>query len=691
MERASAAAGPLPPPPATERRVVSEVVHGHRIDDPYRWLEDSDAAEVREWTRRQNAHTQSLLSRLPERGEIARRLAAHLARRSEAAVRRAGGRIFFTRREGDMPQPALWLAEADGSERLLVDPATAGSTTTALDWWYPSPDGRLVAYGLSDHGDEESTLYVRQTAAGGALLGEAIDRTRHCRVEWEPDGAAFYYTRRPRPGSVPPGEEHYHAHVYRHRLGDDPDRDPKVFGEGRPMTDMLEPVLSGDGRYLAVAAHRGWAKSDLYLLDRRRPDAPPLVLAEGEDALFLPQFAGPHLFVRSNWRAPRWRLWQVDPQRPERAAWRLVVAEDPEALLEDVAFDRGHLWVQRLRDAVSELEVLDREGRSLGRVAWPEPGTLTSLTADPEEPGAHVCLQSFTRPPRVYAVTAQDPAHPTPLGADDDAAPEVSVRRQCATSKDGTAVPMFVLDRPDGALTGDRFTLLTGYGGFNVPTTPTFRPQLAVWVEMGGVAAVANLRGGSEYGEDWHRAGMREHKQNVFDDLAACAEHLIATGVTRPERLAVSGRSNGGLLVGAAVTQRPDLFGAAECGVPLLDMVRFPDFLIAALWTTEYGDPKDADAFAWLYAYSPYHHVVPGRRYPAVLFHTAEQDSRVHPMHARKMAARMQAEAAGGPFLIRIEEEAGHGIGKPQAKVVAEQADILSFLRWQLGAAPGPA
>ncbi len=682
-----------PPPPPTPRRPVVEVLHGETVVDPYRWLEDGEAPEVRAWTEAQNGHTDAVLGALPRRGVFARRLAelwrSDLVR--NPAVR--GGRLFYLRRPGDQAQFALCLREdPDGPERVLVDPnALDERGVTALDWWYPSPDGRRLAYGCSRGGDEWSTLHVLDVDTG-EHLADRIPRTRYASLAWEPDGSGFFYTRYPTPGEVPAGEENYHRHVFYHVLGEDPGGDRAVFGPGRPREELVHLDLSEDGRYLLIVAYEGWNRADVLVLDRRRPAAGFVPVALGLDALFKGRAARGVLYLLTNLDAPRYRVLAVDlagspPEAwADRSAWLEVVPEDPERTLDLFAVAGDHLLLSALEHATARVFAVAADGSGRRELPLPGPGTVAALVGEPGAARAFLTFESFVTPPAIYRVDpARGSIEPAVAGAPPAGQVAVTVKQVFYSSRDGTRVPMFVLHRRDVVPDGDRPTVLTGYGGFNIARTPEFNPSLALWLERGGVWALANLRGGSEYGEAWHRAGMLGNKQNVFDDFIAAAEYLIAAGYTRPERLGCYGRSNGGLLVGAALTQRPDLFRAVACGVPLLDMLRYHRFLIGGLWVTEYGSADHPEQFRWLHAYSPYHRVVDGTPYPAVYLFTAASDTRVDPMHARKMAARLQAASASGrPVLLRIELEAGHGAGKPVAKIVAEQAEVWSFLAWQL-------
>jgi len=678
---------------------VVDSIHGVEVADPYRWLEITDADEVQTWIKAQNQYTRATLDGIQGRQIIRERLNELLAigTISTPAVRRQ--RYFYTKREGRQNQPVLFVRDGLwGENRVLLDPNTLSEDgTVALDWYHPSRDGKRMAYGVSPSGSEQSTLRVLDVASG-EHVGHAIPFTRACSVAWKPDGSGFYYTRYPTPGSVPAGEENYHRHVFYHSLGSDPAEDAEVFGQGRSPQDWPNLDISPDGRWLLVSVHQGWAKSEVYLRDLSQPVSQFATVVEGVEALFTGEIQNDRLYLHTNLEAPRYRLLSVDPANPGREMWQELVPER-EAVLQQVAVIGGRLFAHYLRDATSRLELFSLEGKPEREVELPTLGSLSGLGGEWDGHEAFFGFTSFAVPPEVYRVDlSEQPLTPAPLPRgqrgvelwEKVTAPidpsQYAIRQVRYRSKDGTEVPMFIVHRRGLELDGKRPTVLYGYGGFNVNQTPAFGRSLPMWLEHGGVYAVANLRGGGEYGESWHRAGMLGNKQNVFDDFIAAAEWLIENRYTNPKRLAIYGGSNGGLLVGAALTQRPDLFQAVVCAVPLLDMLRYHHFRIAKLWVPEYGSADDAHQFPWLYAYSPYHRVRDGVSYPAVLLTTAESDSRVDPMHALKMAARLQAASdSDRPVLLRVESKAGHGAGKPLSKTIDEQSDIWCFLFWQLG------
>ena len=683
---------PSPRPPSTRIEEVVDTVHGVRIADPYRWLEAGDSPDVAAWVEAQNLHTRAQLDARPGRAGLRERLTNLLSIGTVGPPEVRGSRNFHTRREGKgQNQPILYVREGlDGTDRPLVDPnAMSTDGTAALDWWYPSRDGTLVAYGISTTGDEKSVLHVRDVETG-VDRADLIPNTRYCSLGWLPDSSGFYYTRYPAKGSVPPGQENYGRHVFFHLLGTDPAKDPEIFGQERRPEEMIEIDLSPDGRWLTVIVYDGWARTDLLVRDvgreAGREGSRFVPVAEGIDAIFTGGVVDGTLYLRTNFEAPRYRLLVVDPAAPERASWRTLIPEGP-SVLDGFAVVGGRIVTLTMQDASSRVTVHAAEGALLLELPLPALGTVAGLSGEHDGQELFFGFSSYTVPPTVQRcdLTTLSTTTWEKVTADVDLT-GLQVKQVFFPSKDGTRLSAFIVSRAGLERNGANPTLLHGYGGFNVSLTPGFSRGLVLWLERGGIYVDVNLRGGGEYGEAWHRAGMLDRKQNVFDDFIAAMEWLAAERYTRPDRLAIMGGSNGGLLVGAALTQRPDLFKAAICAVPLLDMVRYHHFQIARLWVPEYGSAESPEQFQWIQTYSPYQRVRPGTAYPAVLLTTAEADSRVDPMHARKMAARLQAATTSDrPILLRTESRAGHGAGKPLSKQIDEASDVWSFLLWQLG------
>ena len=672
-----------PPTPTDD---IVDVLHGERIADPYRWLEDGASAATAAWTAAQNALTEAYLAALPIRAAVRARLAELLTIGSLGAPTPVSGRYLYQLREGSENQPVLYVRDgADGPDRVAVDPnAIDPAGRTALDWYHPSPDGRLLAFGLSENGDEQSVLHVRNLDTL-ETLPVRIPRARAADVAWLPDGSGFYYTRYPALELVPADEAAYHRSVYLHRLGTDPGADPLVF---KPAAKEHWPgvSLSRDGRWLLISVARTFDQTDLYLQDLARSGA-LVPVAEGLPALFDGQIAHGQLWLRTNLDAPTYRLYAVDPSAPARAGWREVLAPREEAVLDGVVVTRGHLALSYLEQATSRLRLADHAGQVLREVPLPALGSLFGLNGEEQGDELFYGVTSYTLPPSVYRIDLTSGVERLWQRVEADVDTGAFIVSQVRyPSTDGTPISMFLVHRREAARDGAQPVFLTGYGGFNISMTPAFSRALILWLERGGIVAVPNLRGGGEYGERWHQQGMLGQKQHTFDDFIAAAEWLVREGYTRPERIAAAGGSNGGLLMGAVLTQRPDLLGAVVVQVPLLDMLRYHHFLIARLWIPEYGSVEDPEQFRWLRAYSPYHHVLDGTPYPAVLLATAASDTRVDPLHARKMAARLQAATASErPVLLRLEAQAGHGAGKPIAQVLDELTDMWTFIINELG------
>ncbi len=685
--------------PKADKRPLEETIHGVNIVDNYRWLEDGASPDTQKWVDEEMAYTSALLDPLPGRDAMHKRLTELLSIGSISQPEIGGKYYFYTRREGMQNQPVLYVREGGaegkngGKDRVLLDVnQLAADGTIALDWYQPSENGKYLAYGTSPSGSEMSTLHIIETKTGNQLP-DTIERTRACSIAWLPDNSGFYYTRYPKKGDVPDGQEMYNRHIFYHDLGTDPDTDLKIFGEGRDPEDWPSVSLDNDGRLLLITVEQGWTKTELFLMDLKK-GTPPTRITIGKNFLYTGSIYNGRVYIVTNEDAPRYRVFVTEAGDYERDNWKEIIPQS-DAVLQGAAVWGGKIFAQYEQNATSQLKVFDIAGDKISDLPLPALGTVFGSDGKWNRDEIFYGFLSFTVPPTIYRYDLKTRA--TTLWAKVDA-PSIDpaayeVNQEWFHSKDGTRVPMFIVNKKGLKKDGHNPTLLTAYGGFNVSLTPNFSRTAYLWMEHGGVYAVANLRGGAEFGEDWHRAGMLDKKQNVFDDMIAAAEHLIAEKYTDTNHLAIQGGSNGGLLMGAMITQRPDLFRAVVCQVPLLDMLRYQNFQIAKLWIPEYGTADNPDQVKWLYAYSPYHHVKEGTEYPAILFMTADTDTRVDPMHAKKMAALMQAEAKNGsssdkPILLRIETKAGHGQGKPVAKQIEESTDMYSFLFWQLGIKP---
>ncbi|MFN7916886.1 MAG: prolyl oligopeptidase family serine peptidase [Vicinamibacterales bacterium] len=675
--------------PSTPTVDVVEHLHGRRVSDPYRWLEDEHSPAVRAWMDLQDAHAHSILDPLPARAPMLARLRDLLFIDVLYAPVHRKGRYFYARRHADREKAIVyWKDGEDGAEQVLFDPNTwAFGMDAALGPWVPSRDGRYCTYSVKENNSDESVTRIRDVAAG-VDLADVLPGTRYYAPSWLPDSSGFYYTRiPPLGGAVTVAERPGFAEVCFHALGTDPAGDVVVHPATGDAKTFINGVVSRDGRWLVVAIQRGWNSTDLFVLDRTVNGGAWQTLVSGTDALYDVFVWNDRFYIHTNDGAPRFRVLCADPARLERQQWREVIPES-DATLESMWLAGNRLVVDYLRNAASELCVFELDGTPVRTIAIPPHGSCSGLTGNPDDDDAYVSYSSFTQPAVIYRTSMATGATrewarvSPPLDMSDVRTEQVKYR-----SKDGTLVSMFLLYRSGAPRDGSNRTILYGYGGFNVNMTPSFSSMRAVWLERGGVFAIPNLRGGGEYGDGWHRDGMRLKKQNVFDDFIAAAEYLIAEGWTSPARLAISGGSNGGLLVGAALTQRPELFRAVLCAVPLLDMLRYHLSGSGRTWIPEYGSADDAAEFEALYQYSPYRRAVdaPPRAYPAVLFESADHDDRVDPLHARKMAAVLQArQAAPSPVLLSIERNAGH-VGADRMGQVAERiAAHLAFLESQL-------
>ncbi|HEY3681767.1 MAG TPA: prolyl oligopeptidase family serine peptidase [Streptosporangiaceae bacterium] len=686
--------------PPADRLPLVEDLQGHRVADPYRWLEDPDSPATQAWLAAEDDLFQAYAAALPGRAALRDRVRELLDTGAVGAPVWRGERRFFTRRTAGQEHAVLYTVDpATGAERPLIDPSALDpSGMTTLDAWQPDKEGRLLAYQVSTGGDEESVLHVMDVATGDRVEGP-IDRCRYTAIGWLPGGKAYYYTRRLPPELVPDGEAQYHRRVYLHRVGTPPSDDALIFGEGRDKTTYYSASVSRDGRWLTLTASRGTdIRDDVWLadLDASAAESPDLrVVQEGVDAATgLHVGRDGRLYVHTDLGAPRGRLAVADPSEPRPENWRDLIPEDPEAVLEDVAIldgglDRPVLLAGWTRHAISEITVHDLlTGARIGAVPLPGLGSIGAIVERPE--GGHEAWFGYTdtgTPAGVLHYDARTGATTQWAAPATDGVrlPEVRTDQVAYTSADGTTVRMLVVSRPDRV--GPAPTVLNGYGGFGISMTPGYSATILAWVEAGGVYAVAGLRGGGEEGEQWHRAGMRADKQRVFDDFHAAAEKLVADGWTTTGRLGISGGSNGGLLVGAALTQRPDLFAAVVCSAPLLDMVRYERFGLGQLWHGEYGTADDPEQLGWLLSYSPYHHVRDGVAYPATLFTVFDADSRVDPLHARKMCAALQHATSGtAPILFRRETDVGHS-SRAVSRSVELTATTLSFLASRTGLA----
>lgn len=688
--------------PTARRSDHVDVYHGEKVPDPYRWLEDPRSEETRAWIEAQNRLSSAFLDAIPQRAWIHQRLETLWNYERYGLPSRRGERYFYLHNNGLQNQSVLYTT-SPGFEnpRVLLDPNTwSADGTTSLAGYQISDDGKLLAYGISKAGSDWREWKVLDVATGRDLP-DHLQWIKFSSVSWLPDGSGFYYSRYAEPNEETRLEDtNYFQKLYFHRIGDPQGKDRLVYERPDQKEWGFSPHVTDDGRYLVITVWRGsQRKNDIFVQDLSQPNAPVVEVIRGFQAEYdFVTNVGSRFYFRTDHKADMGRVVVVDvapilaaagqgsegsqkPANVPHVAEETLIAE-AEYTLNSVQRVSDQLFATYLQDAHSVVRRYNLEGELLGELKLPGLGTVTGIAGRAVDQEAFYGFTSFTAPNTIYRYDLD--AEETEIWRQPKVAfdPERYETKQVfATSRDGTKVPVFLVHRRGLKLNGDLPTLLYGYGGFNIPITPSFSVASLVWMEMGGVNAVAVLRGGGEYGKPWHEAGQKHTKQNVFDDFIAAAQWLIDNGYTRPQRLAISGRSNGGLLVGAAMTQRPELFGAALPAVGVLDMLRFHKFTIGWAWVSEYGSSDDPEEFRSLKAYSPLHNVRPGTKYPATLVTTADHDDRVVPAHSYKFTAALQAAQGGdAPILIRIETSAGHGAGTPISKLIDEAADRLAFL-----------
>jgi len=678
---------PPPPPfatPETARQDVTDTLFGQPVPDPYRWLEDGEDAKVQAWMGAQDKVTRSYLDGLEGREALEKRLTELFYVDSISAPEKRGGRFFYSRRHADKEKRVWYWKEGEkGKEVVLLDPNTMSEDgSVSVSGVVPSWDGKKVAYQRRLNNADEATLHVMDVVTGKEL--EQLTGAKYATPNWTPKGDAFYYVYLPDDPAVAVSDRPGTAEVRYHVVGKPQTEDVLIKDKTGDPSTFLSVSLSRDGKWLMYYVWRGWNASDVYFREAKKPVTTkwtPLVV--GKDAIFGVEVWKDQFYILTNHEAPRYKVMRTTPKKFAFNKWETLVPEDAQSVIDSLQVIGQHLVVSRLQNAATSLEVRKLDGKLVRKVELPTIGATSGMTGDPGDDDAYFSFQSFTVPPQIYRTSIKKggptlwaevkvPIDPTPY----------SVEQVWYPSKDGTKVSMFIVRPKDKPLDGTMPFLLSGYGGFSVSMQPWFRASIYPWLEQGGGFAVPNLRGGGEYGEAWHRAGMGLNKQNVFDDFIGAAEYLVKEGYTTAGRLGIRGGSNGGLLVGAAMTQRPDLFGAVICEVPLLDMVRYHLFGSGKTWIPEYGSAEDEAQFKALLAYSPYHHVSADATYPPLLMLSADSDDRVDPLHARKFVAAVQAVTQGrSPAYLRIERNAGHG-GADQIKAeVVKGADIYTFLR----------
>jgi len=681
--------------PAAARGDHVDVYHGVKVPDPYRWMEDIDSPQTRTWVEAEAKLSSAYLARIPGRDRIAAQLKKIWNYERWTPPEKHGGTWFYTHNDGLQNQPVIFVTRdpvGGSGARVLLDPNTLSKDgTVALRERAISQDGKYFAYALSEAGSDWQTWHVKDVASGNDLPDE-LHWSKAGGGSWRKDNSGFYYTIYDAPKS---GEALKAANQFEklrfHKLGTPQSQDPLIYTRTDNPDWFVGGVVTDDGRYLVIQANHGDEVQNTVLVqDLTQPGSTIQTIIEKPTAVYnVIGNVGATLYVQTDDGAPRYRIIAIDVTQPAREHWRTIVPESVDTL-DSASLVGGQLIAGYLKDAHSAVRRYSTDGQLVGEVQLEGLGTASGFAGHLEDHDTYYSYSSFTTPPSVFhfdVATGKSELWRQPKLEGFDPT-EYATTQVFYTSKDGTRVPMFIVARKDVKLDGNNPTMLYGYGGFNISEEPGFAPSVAGWLQLGGVFALANIRGGGEYGRAWHEAGMKTHKQNVFDDFTAAARYLIAQKWTSPKRLAIRGGSNGGLLVGATLEQHPELFAAAIAQVGVMDMLRFRDFTVGKGWESDYGSVDNPDEFHALLAYSPLQNVKPNVNYPPVLITTGDHDDRVFPAHSFKFTAAMQhADPHGNPILIRIETRAGHGQGKPTAKQIEEMADIYAFALNAMGLA----
>ena len=681
------------PMPKTKKVEVIDDIHGIKVSDPYRWLEENTSPEVQAWVDEQNVHTRSLIDKIKSRDAIKVRMRELFNLDTVAVPYPKNGHYFFVERKGGQDLGVLYVQDGLlASPRVLIDQNTLSpDKKTVLSGWTPSEDGKLLAYGLSKTANDRNSIRILDVSSGKDLSDEIPETGYPSFGAWSYDGTGFWYVRRD-PNAPENGEEKFYKRIFYHRLGDDPKNDVIVFGDGREKTDYLGAQASKDGRWLLVSAYVTTGekpRNELYLKDLQDIQGGFIIVVEGKDAIFGATFHRGLLYILTNYKAPNWTIRSVSLENVGggMVQWNTVIPENDNAVIETFLTVKNRLFVQTLENVHSVLGEYRLDGSVLQEIPLPSLGTLGGITGEDEGEEIFFGFTSFVVPHNVYRRDLSNGAVSLFKKAEGGIQEsDFQVEQRWYQSKDGTKVPMFIVSKKGLQRDGKNPTMLYGYGGFNISITPSFTKTTVSFLEAGGVYVEANLRGGSEFGEKWHEGGMRKNKQNVFDDFIVAAEFLISEKYTSKNKLAIFGWSNGGLLAGACLTQRPDLYKAVVIGNPVLDMLRYHLFDGGRLWIPDYGSAEEADMAPYLLSYSPYHNVRKGTKYPSTLILTSDSDDRVHPGQAYKTVARLQeANISKNPILLRVETKAGHGGAAAISATIEQYADIWSFVFWQLG------
>ncbi len=672
--------------PETRMEPVVETIHGIKITDNYRWLEKIDSREVQSWIKAQNDLSRSILDQIPIQSKIYKRVNELIRIEETFLPKETEKGWFYNKKHPDAQQPIIYFRSKDtGIEKVFLDVNKMDPTgLSSIDIWEPSPNGDYFAYGVSEKGSEWNTIYIMRVS-DKILLEDQIQRIKpFSPLVWNSTNSGLYYMRFPNPKDVPAGEENFHSHIRYHQIGTAADEDPTIYRNPEKIHEYPFFSVSPDESFMIITSYR-FTESDLYCVDLKTLEVNPILV--DSEWLFEVVVGKEYIYIKSNHKNPHFSLFRTKLDKLDIANWQEIIVPRDNDTLETFLLVKEKPVVKWLRHVSNLIEVYNPEGDLLWVIDLPNQGTISTIL------NAYITFErlslhytSWVEPPFIinFNVETGQKEKFTEKKVPNLDLDSFKVKHEWYISKDGTKVHMFIIHKKDLNFNGNNPTILYGYGGFGVSLTPSFSVTFLSWIELGGVVAIANLRGGGEFGDDWHKAGRLGNKQNVFDDFIAAAEFLIQERYCSSKCLGIYGGSNGGLLVGAAAIQRPDLFSAVYCSVPLLDMLRYQNSLLGATWIPEYGDPTDPKQFSWLYEYSPYHNAKQGP-YPTIMFHTAESDSRVDPMHAMKMAALLQSiSTSKNPILLWVETAAGHGIGMPTDKLIQRATDVLTFFSWGL-------
>ncbi|KAB3525895.1 prolyl oligopeptidase family serine peptidase [Alkaliphilus serpentinus] len=671
----------------TKKDSIVEDYHGVKVSDPYRWLEDADSLETRAWSDYQNQLSHEYFNRIPSRDKYRNRLTKLWNYSKYFTPQKVKNRTFFLKNDGLQNQEILYMQTHDEKPMVLIDPNTfSDDGTIALTNYSISKEGNLLAYATSKSGSDWQQIRLKDINTNKELK-DLIKWCKFTNIAWAPNDSGFYYSRFPETGTVDPGEESYYNSIYFHKVGTPQEMDPIVYQDRIHKELSHSPSVTEDGEYILIHARNGTSSNNRFYYRAIDSNDDFIRLIDEEEAQFtFIHNKGPIFYFKTDLDAPRGRVIAIDIHNPDRNNWKKIIPQSNDTI-DSIQWINNSFVVVYLYNALHQVKVFNLDGSFLYNIDLPIIGSITEIKGDGESTEMSLGITSYLFPTSIYRFDFNNrQLYLVSKPHMDFDSSQYQTTQVFFNSKDGTRVPMFLTHKRGIELDGNNQTLLFGYGGFKISLTPSFNPAILPLLEDGGIFAVANLRGGNEYGEEWHQGGMLDKKQNVFDDFISAAEFLIENNYTKRSKLSIMGRSNGGLLVATCMVQRPDLYGAVICNVPVIDMLRYHRFTIGRYWIGEYGNAEaNADHFKFMYAYSPLHNVQEGENFPPILIATADTDDRVVPAHAKKFAATLKEKSKGdSPILLRIEKDAGHGLGKPISKLIDEWADFLAFLSKEL-------